>query len=853
VKKPPLDNYTAVTPAAHPYLLRSRLCDLLEQAAQCPLVTVVAGAGYGKTQAVYSFLKGYDGDKAWLQLSGLDNMGVQFWEKFIRAAAANNRGLAARLMSIGFPASDRQFEQCLAVLLQEMPANRKLLLVFDDFHLISDKLVLQFVEKLSFLNSPHLSVLLISRTEPDINIIGLLAKGMVFQINETELRFTKEEMLCYLNMLGITLNSQAATRAYAATGGWIFAIHLLSQVLKNGTAQGNRALLAMRANIFKLIENEIFRGFSEALQHFLIRLSLIEHWSPSLLSELAQNEGLLDELRKTSSFIRYDTYADVYRIHHLFFEYLQQKQDSLSQQDKQVTYRKAAQWCGQNGYMLDAVIYYEKIQDYGGIAEAAFALVRMTSSRVAEFLLQVLNRIPEEAYRENVELYIIKNKMLQTLTQFDAARLQAQEVIRTFEALPATPLNNWLLSECYFNLGYIGIYTALHTNVCDFSDLFERGYHYYLCSGKAKGRKERAIVSAYVSRTGYPAAKGDLQRGNEIFSRYSFYAIRAKDGLMRGMAELANCEVAYFMADLNAAEKWAYQALQYAREAQQFQIENRALFFLLRISIHRGGAVKARSVLQQLNAQLEQEEFLSVYTLNDIVTGWFFAQIRQTDRIAGWLKNSFEKSDLNPLLFGLENLVRAKSYFVAKKYHEALAALDGQDGQYGLEAFLLGKLELTVFRAACTYHMGDKGKAIGLLREAYGIAAADALDMPFIELGKDMRTLTIAAMKEKNCGIPRSWLERIHKKSSTYAKNLSHLISEYRVFHHLNDQAFTLTSREKDILADMCHGLSRTEIACNRNISSSTVKTLIQSIYTKLGTQNTAETIWLAANLKLIG
>jgi DNA-binding NarL/FixJ family response regulator len=50
----------------------------------------------------------------------------------------------------------------------------------------------------------------------------------------------------------------------------------------------------------------------------------------------------------------------------------------------------------------------------------------------------------------------------------------------------------------------------------------------------------------------------------------------------------------------------------------------------------------------------------------------------------------------------------------------------------------------------------------------------------------------------------------------------------------------------------MCHGLSRTEIACNRSLSMSTIKTLIQTIYAKLGAQNTAEAIWIAARFKLI-
>ncbi|MDR0347579.1 MAG: helix-turn-helix transcriptional regulator, partial [Coriobacteriales bacterium] len=197
-------------------------------------------------------------------------------------------------------------------------------------------------------------------------------------------------------------------------------------------------------------------------------------------------------------------------------------------------------------------------------------------------------------------------------------------------------------------------------------------------------------------------------------------------------------------------------------------------------------------------------------------------------------------------------LVHAKSCFADRRYLAALAALQGQDTKYGLEAFLLGKLELMALKSVCLYHIGEKKEAIRALKEAYDISAPDELDMPFIELGKYMRTLTASAMKEKDCGIPRSWLEKIRKKASTYAKNLSYLISEYRIFHNLNDRAYTLSNREKEVLIDLCHGLSRTEIACNRTLSLNTVKSLIQSIYSKLGVQNTPEAIWIAARFKLI-
>jgi LuxR family maltose regulon positive regulatory protein len=813
----------------------------------------VAGAGYGKTQAVYSFLQEYHAVKTWLQLSAADNMAETFGDKFIKAVSIHNKVLTSKLVPIGFPESDRQFEQFHAVLDKEMPPNKKHIFVFDDFHWICDELVLQFTEKMSSLQLAHISIILISRVEPKINIISLLAKGVVFQVSEADLRFTKEEMLAYFKMLDIVLAPQAAMDMYAVTDGWAFAIHLLSLSLKNGVPQENQALTAMKTNIFRLIEAEIFSVSSRELQKFLIGLSLINCWPPNLLAELSESERLIDEIREISSFIQYDAYTDEYRIHHLFLEYLSQKQDLLSDEEKQTVYRKAAQWCAKNDYKMDAIIYYEKVGDYKGISEVAYTMAQMTPSRVAMFLLDVLSRIPEQAFRENVELYIIQSKMLQTITRFEDADAVIRKTIKTFEALPATPINCWLLSECYLNLGYIGLYTALHTNICDYSDLFEKGYQYFQRSGHmVMGPKERALVSAYITRTGCPAAKGELEKGNIAFSRYVTYAIEAKSGIMNGMVELANCEVAYYKADLKKAEGMAYQSIRKAKESEQFQIENRALLFLLRINIHKGSVERIRDILHQLQSQLEQEEFLHSYTLYDIAVGWFYAQIRQTDRIAGWLKNSFNKSDLNPLMFGLENLVRAKSFFAEKRYHAALNSLEGQDSQYGPEAFLLGKLELTALRAVCKYHIGEKKEAIRVLQEAYAISLSNELDMPFIELGKDMRTLAVAAMKEKGCVIPQSWLEKIHKKASTYAKNLSYVISEYRIFHHINTDVYTLTNREKEILADLCRGLSRTEIACNCNISLSTVKTLIQSIYTKLGTQNIAEAIWIAATFKLI-
>jgi len=123
--------------------------------------------------------------------------------------------------------------------------------------------------------------------------------------------------------------------------------------------------------------------------------------------------------------------------------------------------------------------------------------------------------------------------------------------------------------------------------------------------------------------------------------------------------------------------------------------------------------------------------------------------------------------------------------------------------------------------------------------------------MPFIELGKDMRTLVSAFLKEGGGAIPKPWLDEINRKSASYAKRRSHVITEYAQVNRLPDSV-SITPRETDILKDLSHGLSRSEIASSRNLSINTVKMVINSLYYKLGAGNVADVIRIATKRKMI-
>ncbi|MCL2046007.1 MAG: LuxR C-terminal-related transcriptional regulator [Oscillospiraceae bacterium] len=830
------------------FLDRPRLHKLLEEAVNYPIVAIYAGAGYGKTRTLSNFLLEYDAYTTWIQLSERDNVLTRFWERYTHVISLNWPDVANSLQEVGFPETEEAFAKYVELRDKTLDYPSKFLLVYDDFHLIHNADLLKFFEKSANTLPDNGTVILLSRTIPEINLTGMLLRERVFTIREDALCFTEDEISHYFNQLGLYLSKQDIRCIYEDTRGWAFAINLIGRSLMKDIRYERNALDAMKTNIFKLIETEITQYISEPLWRFLLRISLVENHTSSLIKSLTDDEALIDEMEHLNAYIRYDHFLGTYMIHHLFLEYLRQFQCSLTLEEKRETYQKTGQWCEKNDYLVDAMSYYEKSGDWDAVLNIVFDWDFPLPMDLAKYALEILQNTTDEICSSN-ELYpaiILKLKM--SLGLLEEASEVAVKFVEKYETLPESTEKHNALSNIFGTWAVLQMMKCSQTDVYDFDIYFEKQREYFEKDhSDTLGFATNFMVGSYALMIGsnrYGAPEEFISALTRAVPNASF----VQDGNLYGLDDLARGELLYFQRDLSAAEQYLKQSLDKARIKQQFDIQNRSLLYLMCIAFARADMKAADSLLSQLEALLDEKDYRSRYEAYDIAKAFYHMALGQAEEIADWLKGDFSHSAHPVFLENHANRLKAQYHYMTMRYNEVLAFVENTRGS---QTLLLERILFKVLEALSLYQLKRKEEAIAALTEAYHCAAPNNIIVPFTQFAKDMRTLTAAAIKYPNCSIPVEWLENINRKSSAFARRKAHFVSENKA-NNGNGNNITLTKREAEILKDLAQGLSRTEIAASQNISINTVKMNINIIYEKLHANNLVNAVRIASERKII-
>ncbi|MDR0497694.1 MAG: LuxR C-terminal-related transcriptional regulator [Treponema sp.] len=826
---------------------RLRLNNLFMEAARYPLVVVCAGAGYGKTSAVLDFAEEYQATTIWVQISERDNVGGRFWENFINTMVQLNKPFANAISKLGFPDTQDKLNHFSAIV-REMAEVKRRIIVFDDFHFIESPSMIHFAENIIHIVPPGSSLILISRSTPQINTAGMVSRGQIFNISEGDLRFTESELAQYFRQMNISTQTENLREIMQDTEGWAFAINIIARSYQKAPGYGGYMRNAMKTNIFRLLEREAWDGISEPLQRFLVRLSLIDHLSIDLIALLAGgDEELIAELEKQSAYIRRDSYINAYLIHPLLLEFLATRQELLSDEQKRETYAIAGEWCNRNNFKIDAMSYYEKIGEYKSIVSILFDLPTQIPHDIAKYAADILERAPAEAF-DTVEFLAIMHFRVficQGLWQ------KSLELAEYYEAkylnLPKEDsFRTRTLSSLYYNWGLLRGLMCLTDDRYDFDSYFEK-FCIYVCEPVEPVILAYHCPGPWINGVG-SSGKGNPEKYISALNRTHKHISHCFNGFQSGEDELACGELLFFQGDTNSAEALIVRALNLARDNKQFEIMHRALFYSLRIAVSQGNYSKSEQALKEMKAQLDENEYSNRFTNYDISVSWYYYMMGLPEKVSDWLKDSFSPYGHAGFIENYGNQMKARFCYMTRYYPPLLSYIREMKQR---ESFLFGRIEMLAIEACVHYKMKNKRKAYAALEEAYETASPNEILMPFIELGKDMRTLCSAALKDHKGKIPGPWLENVNRKAASYAKRQSHIFTENRQATGITD-TITISPRETEILTDLSHGLSRTEIADSHNLSINTVKMVINNICIKLGAENLANLIRIATERKMI-
>ena len=845
--------------AAH-YIARPRVDRILDQATGSKLVYVIAGAGYGKTQAVRHYVEQQENAIVrWVELTEGDNIGSRYWDNLTHYISHDNPDLAENLREFGFPDTQSRFKQFAQILRNAEHRAVKTFLVLDDFHLIHSEQALAFAERCAYLQIPGACVIIISRTEPLINAVPLFSKGQVSIVTEDELRFTDNEIMDFLKQRGIPFAVKNLPLIVEATQGWALAVQLFSLVLKRMPSNLELAFDTMKQNVFKLMEVEAFNDFPENIQKLMVKLSLVSNLPLTILQEIFHGSTFMQDSPQLASFIWFDSLTGAERVHPLYWEFLQSKHYIISDEETKDVYQQAAKWCLDNNFNHDAMYYLAKAREYDKMLSLLFTYPFKLPRDTCEYFMNIIESIElsdekNDATSVLMLKYFFVPLLLAGMGKYEEAEARAFEVIKAWEDKD-TLIANQIIYASYSNLVYIGMYTCTASHKYKAPEYIEKSIEYFKKASvpftDAKGAFFVPDLRSLACPVGEGAGLAEIEQCLEAIRKTSLYIAKTHHNMYYGFDDLVMCELAYFKNQPGEAKSHAHQEILKAREKKQYSIESMALQYLLRIAMQDGDYPLVRESLKQLREQLDNSDFWNRQVLYDLFTGMFFAQVGLPGMMPTWLIMDEKDASSEVRIPTRELVVSVKSHIASRKFDQALTVLNNSYPREPQERFLLSELVLSLLTSVARLQTGDTVGAIRDFEKAYSLSLDGLFEMPFIELGKNFRPLATAAAEQQSSSIPEEWLKTIERKAAIYSKKVTAISNSFKKEQRIEDN-IQLSEREQEVLGDLYHGLSRDEIAANRYLSVNTVKKILQSIYIKLDANNNVDAIRIALEKNLI-
>ena len=375
------------------YIQRPKLIEYVNSNIERPLTLISAGAGFGKSTFVSSWVKQLKFKYGWVSLDENDNDVRTFLKYFIAAIQQSipdfGKQSVTLLSSPVLPPTEH-ITNCLINDLNSL--HDRFFLALDDIYLIHNLEIFKLLSTLLKFPPLNFHLILISRSDPPLPLSKLRASNKVIEVRLSHLQFTDEEIEKFVkNYLKTDKTDNIVPLLKSKMDGWVTGLRLAMLHISYFNKKDDDIKSYLNGLSFSesyFIE-EVMVRLDEPTTEFLLKTSILDKFCSSLTGYILSSSNndfnsseIIDHFIKNNLFIiNLDDENNWYRYHHLFQSLLQKElKTRYSKESIDKLHISAIEWFEKNNYINDAFFHASQVID-----------VEVTAKLIEKYMHKPLN------------------------------------------------------------------------------------------------------------------------------------------------------------------------------------------------------------------------------------------------------------------------------------------------------------------------------------------------------------------------------------------------------------------------------------------------------------------------------